>query len=56
MVDKCRNELKARNNPILCECHDGKWLRLCMFNEKGFPLSCLQLQHLTWGKAKNSLN
>ena len=37
LVKKCRNELKDRSIPILFECYDGQWSRLCTLDEIGFP-------------------
>ena len=53
LVNKLRNELKDRSIPILCECYDGQWYRLCTFDEIGFPLTHLQLQHLSWCDVMN---
>lgn len=48
LVNTCRNELKARNIPILCENYDGQWAKLCFENEEGFPLTRLGLQKRSW--------
>ena len=39
LVNKCRNELKDRSIPILCEAYDGQWLRLCTFDESGISIN-----------------
>ena len=53
LVNKCRNKLKDRSIPILYECRDGQWSRLCTFDEIGFPLTHLQLQCLSWCDVMN---
>ena len=39
LVDTCRDEVKRRNIPLLCEIYDGQWRNLVIFDRSGRPLT-----------------
>ena len=52
LVNICRNTLKERNVPVLCEVYDGQWQKMCMTSEKGLPLMELRLIKPTWQRVQ----
>ena len=52
LVNRCRNTLKQRNVPVLCEVYDGQWQNMCMTSEKGLPLTELRLIKPTWQRVQ----
>ena len=43
ILDHCRDELKEKKIPILCEVYDGQWQNVCMTSAQGEPLNKLRL-------------
>ena len=48
LIDHCRDELKEKKIPILCEVYDGQWQNVCMTSAQGEPLNKLCLIKPTW--------
>ena len=48
LIDHCRDELKEKKIPILCEVYDGQWQNVCMTSTQGEPLNKLRLIKPTW--------
>ena len=48
LINNCRDELVARNIPVLCEVYDGQWQNLCMTTENGDQPNELRLIKPTW--------
>ena len=48
LIDHCRDELKEKKIPILCEVYDGQWQNVCMTSTEGEPLNKLHLIKPTW--------
>ena len=52
LVDKCRNKLREKNIPVLCEVYDGQWQHVCMTSTDGSPLTELHLVKPTWQRVQ----
>ena len=48
LIDHCRDELKEKKIPILCEVYDGQWQNVCMTSVQVEPLNKLHLIKPTW--------